>query len=116
MKDNFEIVDNFITEENVISHFKYEFIPKKIESHLTSFFVYDLAADNTDRARPHNMTFYRLSKLAGRYRRDLTSYECEKCKKDTLVFVSEGCITKALGFSVKFKRKRSKTIENKNVE
>ena len=31
MKDNFKIVDNFITEENVKSYFKYEFIPKKIE-------------------------------------------------------------------------------------
>ena len=39
MKDNYEIVDNFITEENINSHFKYEFIPKKIEPHLTIFFV-----------------------------------------------------------------------------
>ena len=30
LKDNFKIVDNFITEENVKSHFKYEYIPKKI--------------------------------------------------------------------------------------
>ena len=29
LKDNFEVVDNFITEDNVNSHFKYEFIPKK---------------------------------------------------------------------------------------
>ena len=29
LNDNFKMVDNFITEENVISHFKYEFIPKK---------------------------------------------------------------------------------------
>ena len=28
LKDNFEIVDNFITEKNVNSHFKYEFLPK----------------------------------------------------------------------------------------
>ena len=30
LKDNFKIVDNFITEANVRSHFKYEFIPKKL--------------------------------------------------------------------------------------
>ena len=29
LKNNFKIVDNYITEENVTSHFKYEFIPKK---------------------------------------------------------------------------------------
>ena len=28
LKDNFKSVDNFITEENVNSHFKYEFLPK----------------------------------------------------------------------------------------
>ena len=38
LKDNFKIVDNFITEENVNSHFEYEFIPKKIDSILTDFF------------------------------------------------------------------------------
>ena len=30
LKDNFKIVDKFITEENVISHFQYDFIPKKL--------------------------------------------------------------------------------------
>ena len=64
MKDNFKIVDIYITEENVNSHCEYEFIPQKIESHLTKFFVYDLETHNTDRAKPYNMTLNRLSKLA----------------------------------------------------
>ena len=42
LNDNFKTVDNYITEENVNSHFKYEFKPKKIGSHLTNFIVYDL--------------------------------------------------------------------------
>ena len=29
LKNNFKKFDNYITEENAISHFKYEFIPKK---------------------------------------------------------------------------------------
>ena len=29
LKHNFKIVENYITNENVNSHFKYEFIPKK---------------------------------------------------------------------------------------
>ena len=52
LKNNFKIVDNYITEEIVNSHFKYEFTPKKIHSHLTNFIVYDLETHNTDRARP----------------------------------------------------------------
>ena len=29
LKDNFKMVDTYITKENVTSHFKFEFIPKK---------------------------------------------------------------------------------------
>ena len=84
LEDNFKIVDNYITEENVNSHFKYRFITKKIEPDLTNFIVYDIETNNTDRAGPYDMTFYRLSKLAGRYIRNLTPYEIEKYKKKTL--------------------------------
>ena len=78
MKDKFKIVDNFITEGNGNSHFKYEVIPKKFESHLTNFIVCDLETHNTDRARPYCFSIYRLSKLAGRYNSDLTPYEIKK--------------------------------------
>ena len=37
LKDNFKIVDNYLIEENVKSHFEYVYQPKKIESHLTNF-------------------------------------------------------------------------------
>ena len=86
LKDNFKIVDNYITEEIVNSHFKYEFAPKKIESHLTNFIVYDLETHTADRARPYNMTFYRLSKIAGRYERDPTQEELQKSIDDTISF------------------------------
>ena len=58
MKNNFKIVDNYITDENVQSHFKYEFIPNKIEPYPTNIIVYDLETYSTDRARPYKMTFY----------------------------------------------------------
>ena len=115
LKDNFKMVDNFITEENVISHFKYEFIPKKIESHLINFIVYDLKTHKTDRARPYNMTFYRLSKIAGRYERDPTQEELQKSIKDTIVFARDYCINNALDFCVKLKGEERK-VKNKIVE
>ena len=86
LKDNFKMIDKFITEENNKSHFEYIYKPKKIESYLTNFIVYDLETHNTDRARPFVFCFYRISKLVGKYNRDLTSNDGEKCKKDTIAF------------------------------
>ena len=50
------------------------------ESHLTDFIIYDLETHNTDKTRPFVLCFYRSSKIAGRYNRDLTPFEMEKCK------------------------------------
>ena len=115
LDENFKIVDNYITEENVNSHFKYEFIPKKINSHLTNFIVYDLETHNTDRARPYNMTFYRLSKIAGRYQRDPTSEELQKSIIDTIAFSGDDCINNALDYLLKLKGEERK-VKNKIVE
>ena len=114
LRDNFKIIDNYITGENVSSHFKYEFIPKKIESHLTNFIVYDLETYNTDKARPYNITFYRLSKIAGRYKRDPTLEELQKSINDTLSFAVDNCIKNALDFCLKIKGDERK-VENKVV-
>ena len=103
LKDNFEIVDNYITEENVKSLFEYIYKRNKIESRLTNFFVYDLETHNFDRTRPYVFCFYRLSKLAGRYYRDLTSDEIEKCNNDTTTFDGDNCVEKALNFCSKLK-------------
>ena len=115
LKNNFQMDDNFITEENVNSHFKYEFIPKKIEPHLTNFIVYDLETHNTDRARPYNMTFYRLSKIAGRYERDPTFEELQKSINDTMAFSGDNCINNALDYLLKLKGEERK-VNNKIVE
>ena len=116
LKNNFKMIDNYITEENVNSHFRYEFIPKKIESHLTNFIVNDLETHNTDRARPYVFCFYRLSKLAGRYNRDLTKEEIDKCKKDTIAFDGDICVEKALDFCLKLKGQEYKDKKGKVLE
>ena len=116
LKDNFKIVDNFITEENVKSHFEYIYKSKKIESHLTNFLVYDLETHNTDRARPYVFCFYRLSKLAGRYNCDLTSDEIDKCKKDTIAFDGDDCVEKASDFCLKLKGEAYRDSKGKVLE
>ena len=98
LKDYFKTDNNYLPGESVISLFKYGFIPNKIESPLTNFIVYDLETHITDRARPYCISFYRLSKLAGRYNRDLIPYEIDNCKKDTFLFDDDDCIIKALDF------------------
>ena len=101
LKDIFEIIDKYLTEENVRCYFEYIHRPKKIESHLTNFITYDLETHNTDRARPYVFCFYRLSKLAVRYNRDLPLEEIEKCKKDTIPFDGDNSVEKVLDFCFK---------------
>ena len=115
LKDNFKIVDNYITEENVDSQINYEFIPQKNESHLTNFIVYDLGNHNTDRAKPYIMNFNRLSKIAGRYERDPTQKDLRKSINDNLSFVGDNCIGNALDFLLKFKGDERK-VKKKIVE
>ena len=105
-----------ITEENVNAHFEYVYQPKKIESHLTNFIVYDLETLNTDRAKPYNMTFYRLSKIAGKYNRDPTLEELEKLKRDTIAFSGDNCVSNALDFCLKLKGEEYKDKKGKVLE
>ena len=60
--------------------------------------------------------FYRLSKLAGRYNRDLTHDERLKCKKDTIAFDGDNCVGKGLDFCLKLKREERKDSKNKILE
>ena len=87
MKDNFKIVDNYITEETVSSHFEYIYKPKRIESHLTNLIVYGPETLNTERVRPYFMSFYRLSKIAGRYDRDPSKHEFKNLSKTLLLLM-----------------------------
>ena len=82
---------------------------------MTNFIVYDLETHNTDRARPYNMTFYRLSKIAGRYERDPTQEELRKSIDDTIAFAGDNCIGNALDFCLKSKGEERK-VKNKTVD
>ena len=116
LKDDFKILDNYITEENVKSHFEYIYKPKKIESYLSNFFVYDLETHNTDRARPYVFCLYRLRKLCGRNKRDLSKDEIEKCRNDTIAFDGYNCVEKALDFCLKLRGEEYKDQKGKVLE
>ena len=57
-----------------------------------------------------------MSKLTGRYNRDLTPHEIDKCKKDTIVFDGDKCVNNALNFCLKLIGEERKTIINNFVE
>ena len=61
------------------------------------------------------MTFYRLSKIAGRYERDPTSEELQKSINDTIAFAGDNCINDALDYCLKLKGEERK-VKNKTVE
>ena len=83
---------------------------------MTNFIVYDLETHNTDRARTFVFCFYRLSKLADRYNRDLTKDELDKCKKETIAFDGGNCFEKALDFCLKLKGEEYKDKKGKVLE
>ena len=62
-----------------------------------------------------SISFYRLSKLAGRYDRDPTKNELEKSLQDTIAFAGDKCISNALEYCLKLKGEEYK-INNKVVE
>ena len=61
------------------------------------------------------MTFYRLSKIAGRYERDPTQEVLQKSIKDTIAFAGDNCINNALDFDLKLKEEERK-VKNKIVD
>ena len=83
---------------------------------MTYFIVYDLETLNTDRAKPYNMTFYRLSKIAGRYDCDPTQYELKKSIDDSLAFIGDNCVGNAFDFCLKLRREESKDKKGKVLE
>ena len=57
-----------------------------------------------------------MSKLAGRYNRDLTRDEIEKCRRDTIAFDGDKCVEKALDFGLKLKGEEYKDKKGKVLE
>ena len=57
------------------------------------------------------MIFFRLSKSAGEYKRELTPYEYENCKNDTIILIGDDCVTKALDFFIKIQKRSIKSLK-----
>ena len=86
IKDNFKVVDNVISDKLVKSFINYEYNAKKVKSPLTNLVIYDLETFNKIRAVPYCSCTYQLSKISGKYHRDISEQDDQKCLNDCIVF------------------------------
>ena len=70
---------------------------------------------NTDRAVPYASFIHRLSEISGKYNRDITQREYEKCRKDCIVFKGTNSIIEMLDCVLQFKGQANR-INNKTVK
>ena len=115
LKDNFRVVDNVISDKHVKSFIKYEYKPKKVQSQLTNMVVYDIETFSTIKCVPYANCIYRLSKISGKYYRDISEKEYQKCLNDCIVFKGLDNINKMLDYVLQFKGE-AKRINNKIVK
>ena len=115
LKDNFKVVDNVVSDKHVKIFIKYEYNPKKVISPLTNIVVYDLETFNKTRAVPYCSCKYKLSKISGKYHRDISEQEYQKCLNDCVVFKGTDCINEMLDHVLSFKGEPKKVI-NRIVE
>ena len=77
--------------------------------------MYDLETFNKIRAVPYCSCIYKLSKISGKYRRDISEKEYEKCLNDCVIFKETDSINEMLDHVLSFKGERKK-IKNEIVE
>ena len=77
--------------------------------------MYDLETFNKIRVVPYCSCMYKLSKISGKYHRDISEQEYQKCLTDCVVFKGTGCIKEMLDHALSFKGEPKK-VNNKIVE
>ena len=115
IKPTFKVVDNVISDKHVESFIKYEYNPKKVKYPITNIVFYDLETFNKIRAVPFCSCIYKLSKISGKYHRDMSKQQYQKCLNDCFVFKGTDCINEMLHHVLSFKGEPKK-VKNKIVE
>ena len=64
--------------------------------------MYDSETFNKIRAVPYCSCTYKLSKSSGKYHRDITEQEIQKCLNDCMVFKRTECINEKLDLVLSF--------------
>ena len=112
LKDNFRVVDIVFSDKHVKSYIKYEYKPKKVQSQITNMIFYDIETFSTIKCVPYANCFYRISKISGKYYRDISEKECQKCLNDCFVLKGLDNINKLLDYVLQYKGE-PKRIDNR---
>ena len=115
LKDNFKVVDNFISDKHVKSYINNEYKPKKVQSQLTNMIVYDIETFSTIKCVPYANCIYRLSKISGKNSRNISEKDYQKCLNDCIVFKGLDNINEMLDSVLQYKGE-PKRINNKIVK
>ena len=115
LEPNFKVVDIVLSDKHVKSFIKYEYKSKKVQSQSTNMVVYDIETFNTDRAVPYANCMYRLSKLSGKYNRDISEIQYQNCLNDCFVFKGLDNINEMLDYVSHFKGE-PKRVNNEIVK
>ena len=78
-------------------------IPKKVQPPLTKMIIYDLETYNEDTVVPYCSCINKLNKISGKYNRDITGKEYQKCLNECVVFKVSNCIDDMLDHVSSFK-------------
>ena len=77
--------------------------------------VYDIETFSTIKCVPYANCIYRLGKISGKYHRDISEKEYQKCLNDCIVFKGLDNFNKMLDYVLQFKGE-PKRINNKIVK
>ena len=115
MKLNRKVVDKVISDKHVKFFIENEKKPKKDQSQLNNVHIYDLETFGTVECVPYAVVLHKLGKILGKYYRDITDQELEKCKTNCGVFKGINCINQMLDHILEFKGE-AKNVSNKIVK
>ena len=70
--------------------------------------MYDLETINIDRVILYANSIYKLSKISGKYHRDITEKGYQKCLNDCVVFKGTDCVNELLDCVLSYKGETKK--------
>ena len=115
LKTNFTVVDKVISDKHFESIIEYESRPEKDRSPLINMVVYDIESFNTIKCVSYGKCINTLSKFLGKYKRDITQLDYEKCRNSCFALKGTNCVNETLDLVSEFEGKAER-VNNKNIE
>ena len=103
LKLNFSVVDIVISDKHLKSFIKYDCKPKKFQSPMTNRVVYDSETFNKIHAVRYCSCIFKQSKISGKYNRETSEREYQKCLNERVASKGTDCNKELLHHVLSFK-------------